>query len=72
MVGYALAAAPKEMDIPWHRVINSKGSISPRSSGEDIIFQQILLENEGVIFDESGRTDLESFGWNPKDDIIEE
>ena len=29
-VGYAMAALPCDTDVPWHRVINSQGKISPR------------------------------------------
>ena len=31
-VGYALHALPAGQDIPWHRVVNAKGEISPRLS----------------------------------------
>ena len=35
-VGYAMAATPSGRDIPWHRVINSKGEISLRKDGKGI------------------------------------
>jgi methylated-DNA-protein-cysteine methyltransferase-like protein len=57
-VGGAMAACPE--DVPWQRVINSKGEISPRPGAE---LQRQLLEEEGVQFDERGRIDLKSFGW---------
>lgn len=63
MVGYALAATPSELNIPWHRVINSQGKISPRSSGEDTMLQQKLLESEGIVFDINGSADFQKFGW---------
>ena len=66
--GYALAAMPANMKIPWHRVINAQGRISLRlkhwDSGSDEL-QRILLEAEGVIFDSSGRVDLKRFRWVP-------
>ena len=66
--GYALAAMPANMKIPWHRVINAQGRISLRlkhwDSGSDEL-QRILLEAEGVIFDSSGRVDLKRFRWEP-------
>ena len=68
-VGYTLAATPQNMKIPWHRVINAQGCISLRlrhwDSGSDDL-QRILLEDEGVIFDSSGRVDLKQFRWMPK------
>ena len=66
--GYALAATPEGMKIPWHRVINAQGKISVRlkhwDSGNDD-YQRILLEAEGVAFDSSGRVDLKRFRWQP-------
>jgi methylated-DNA-protein-cysteine methyltransferase related protein len=57
-VGGAMAACPQ--DVPWQRVINSKGEISTRPGAEE---QRRLLEEEGVTFDERGRVDLDLFGW---------
>lgn len=66
--GFALAATPANMKIPWHRVINAQGRISLRTkhwdSGSDKL-QRILLEAEGVSFDSSGRMDLKRFRWQP-------
>jgi methylated-DNA-protein-cysteine methyltransferase-like protein len=50
-------------DVPWQRVINSKGEISLRPGAEH---QHLLLEEEGVAFTERGKIDLNKFGWqNP-------
>ncbi len=57
--GSAMAKCPE--DVPWQRVINSKGEISPRPGAEE---QRRLLEEEGVEFDARGRVDLVRFGWN--------
>lgn len=62
-VGYALAALTDGTDIPWQRVINSRGEISPRNSGDGHEFQRRLLKQEGVEFNPDGRIDLEEFGW---------
>ena len=68
-VGYALSATPENRKIPWHRVVNAQGRISLRlkhwQTGSDDL-QRILLEAEGVTFDDSGRTDLNKFRWRPK------
>jgi methylated-DNA-protein-cysteine methyltransferase-like protein len=63
MVGYAMAAAPD--GVPWHRVINREGRISPRAhdGGSDV--QRALLEKEGIRFDTTGRADLGRVGWPP-------
>ncbi len=50
-------------DIPWQRVINSRGFISnlPQPGGRER--QRLLLETEGVVFDENERVDFKLFGW---------
>lgn len=62
LVGYAMAAVPPGSDIPWHRVINSRGEISLRP-GRGAEIQRGLLEAEGVSFDERGRIDLDRYRW---------
>lgn len=65
-VGYALAAAPDALDIPWQRVINAQGEVSSRGDGGLASgFQRHLLEEEGVEFSlRSGRVDLKRFQWD--------
>ncbi len=59
VVGFAMAALPHGHDVPWQRVINSKGRISRRSDGDDGDLQKLLLQSEGVRFNEQGKVDLE-------------
>jgi len=63
-VGYALAALDSDTDVPWHRVVNAQGRISPRGSGGSDELQRLLLEDEGVHFDDDDRIDLARFGWS--------
>ena len=65
LVGQAMfyAASPSDMpDIPYHRVINSKGEMAPDYAfgGQDI--QRKMLEDEGVIFKTNGCVDLKKSG----------
>lgn len=62
-VGYALHSLPDRSDIPWHRVINAKGEVSPRSASDSHELQRMLLEEEGVEFSVDGRVDLKTFRW---------
>ena len=64
-VGYALAAMPEEFDLPWHRVINAQGRVSPRRHTRFHELQQVLLEREGVVF-EGMRVDLARYRWQPR------
>ena len=60
-VGYALRAIPSGTELPWHRVVNSKGRISSRRTmqgDDDRSLQRVLLESEGIVFRESGSIDL--------------
>ena len=61
MVGYALSSLPTGTSVPWQRVINAKGEISPRPGSG---LQRELLEAEGVVFDALGKTDLKRYRWN--------
>jgi len=62
-VGYALHDLPTNSGVPWHRVINAKGEISPRSAGDSHELQRMLLEEEGIEFDLAGRVDLKKYLW---------
>ncbi len=63
MVGYAMAALPFDTDVPWQRVINAQGKVSPRSGGQGSALQRQLLEEEGVVFDARNRVDFDQVGW---------
>ena len=60
-VGGAMAGCPE--DVPWQRVVNSEGKIS-LSPGRGAEAQRMLLEEEGIVFDERGRINLTCYRWN--------
>ena len=70
MVGFALASLASYRDrkdfeeVPWQRVINAKGKISPHGFGMGGFIQRRLLEDEGIEFDNEGTVDLDRFGWD--------
>ena len=48
--------------LPWHRVVNREGRISlkPFQGYEE---QKMLLEDEGIEFDVTGKIDLDQYQW---------
>jgi methylated-DNA-protein-cysteine methyltransferase-like protein len=72
-VGAALKHLPRRRtkEVPWQRVINASGRISARGEVERPALQERLLKKEGVVFDESGKTNLAVFQWaGPGDDWV--
>jgi len=66
MVGFALAALPshpQEAEVPWQRIINAQGRVSPHGLGCGSALQRQLLEEEGVVFSLEGAVDLAVYGW---------
>ena len=69
LVGYALGALDDESAVPWQRVVNARGRISPRGEESPMAaVQRFLLEKEGVVFDTRDRISLSRFQWDPRDD----
>ncbi len=66
-VGYALHVLHEGSDVPWHRVINAKGEVSPRATPGWERAQLALLRRERVI-GADGRVDLDRYRWEPDDD----
>lgn len=77
-VGYAMNRAmssalnvpqkPSDPHIPWQRVINSRGGISLSEGSYPATQQRVLLEGEGVRFNEQGLVDFNQYGWDGPDD----
>lgn len=64
-IGYVMHAAETEK-VPWQRVINSQGGCSTQKLTIPHNIQQKILEDEGVIFNEKGKCDLEKYRWFPE------
>lgn len=62
-VGYAMQSLPEGSKLPWQRVVNSKGEVSPRALSFNEPRQRFLLEEEGVVFGKNGRIPLKTYGW---------
>jgi len=61
-IGWALSGCGDT--IPWHRVINSKGTISTKGPSAEL--QRSLLEAEGVRFRPDGTVDLAACQWKKR------
>jgi methylated-DNA-protein-cysteine methyltransferase-like protein len=44
-------------------VINAQGIISLDARGPGGAIQKAMLEEEGIVFDERGRVDMDVYGW---------
>ena len=65
-VVWILHACSEKDKLPWHRVINQKGSISlPPNGGYEK--QKALLQQEGIVFNNRDRIDLDRFLWEPEE-----
>jgi methylated-DNA-protein-cysteine methyltransferase-like protein len=64
MVGRALGAAPKEMQLPWHRIVNAQGKIAIPRGSRGYERQQELLRAEGVDI-RDGQLDMDRYRWDP-------
>lgn len=65
-VGYALHALAEDSPLPWQRVVNARGEVSPRRMPGWNGLQRALLEREGIVFDARGRIDLARQRWRPR------
>ncbi|OQX36739.1 MAG: cysteine methyltransferase [Oceanospirillales bacterium LUC14_002_19_P2] len=64
-VGSILSQLPRGSDLPWHRVINSRGELSfPLDSNK--YQEQSRLEQEGIEFT-GEKVPLATYGWNGVD-----
>jgi methylated-DNA-protein-cysteine methyltransferase-like protein len=60
-----LHSMSKKYNLPWHRVINSKGQIGLQDD-ESFNVQRLSLESEGVEFSGERQIDLKIFQYNPE------
>ena len=63
-VGFCMHSSPE--GTPWHRVLNAQGATS---TGRVVLphdKQQRMLEQEGVVFNENNRCDLQAYLFIPK------
>lgn len=63
-VGYALRHAPRELDLPWHRVITSSGRLAFDRNSQPFRTQTDRLAEEDVPVI-NGKVDMKRYRWQP-------
>ena len=69
MVGRAVGAAPVEMNIPWHRIVNAQGRIAIPQGTARYDLQQELLQQEGIAV-KDGQLNIDQYRWDPSLDEL--
>lgn len=62
VVGNVLHNNPDSVNIPCHRVVNANGEVAENFAFGGAKGQRKKLEKEGIVFEESGRVDLQKYG----------
>nr|BFD64493.1 hypothetical protein BdHM001_31740 [Bdellovibrio sp. HM001] len=65
-VAWLLHSCSESHDLPWQRVLNSKGKISFAPGSAEFKKQKKLLESEGVEFSGVNQIDMKRFQWRKK------
>ena len=63
-VGFCMHSSPD--GTPWHRVLNAQGATSTGRLVLPHDKQQRMLEQEGVVFNQNNRCDLQTYLFIPK------
>jgi len=64
VVGWAMRAAPSEINLPCHRVVNKQGMLSPYYVFGDTSVQRCMLEREGITFNDNNCINVKEHLWD--------
>jgi methylated-DNA-protein-cysteine methyltransferase-like protein len=67
-VGFCMHSSPD--GTPWHRVLNAQGATSTGRLVLPHDKQQRMLEQEGVVFNQNNRCDLQTYLFIPKSKTV--
>ena len=65
MVGWAMNACEKDMNVPAHRVVNRNGLLTGRHHFDPPELMQQLLEEEGIKIKDNKIINFKSLFWDP-------
>ena len=68
-VGYALRHSPKDMQLPWHRVLQASGKSAFDTNSQAYRRQRDRLADEGVAMT-NGKVDMARYRWQPELDEL--
>jgi methylated-DNA-protein-cysteine methyltransferase related protein len=63
IVGWAMKAAPEEMKLPCHRVVNKLGELAPDYAFGHKTVQRTILKSEGITFLSDGKINMKKHLW---------
>lgn len=63
-VGYALRHSPKDLGLPWHRVLTASGKSAFDPNSQFYKTQKSRLAREGVVMS-NARVDMKKYRWQP-------
>jgi methylated-DNA-protein-cysteine methyltransferase-like protein len=63
-VAYALRHVPRDMQLPWHRVITASGKSAFAAGSKHFKMQCERLIDEGVTVN-NGKVNMQEFRWEP-------
>ncbi len=66
-VGMVLSGLPEGTELPWHRVVNTRGYVPSRGRWWGAMEQIGRLREEGIDVDDQGNLDLEAHRWDGED-----
>lgn len=67
IVGWAMKAAPYELHLPCHRVVNRLGELAPEYAFGSKQLQKDILKAEGITFNKDGSINLKRHLWKAEE-----
>jgi methylated-DNA-protein-cysteine methyltransferase related protein len=64
LVGRCMGYAPKELQIPWYRVLRANGQLAFKAGSNASLKQTGHLQEEGVAVIKN-RVKMDEYGWQP-------
>lgn len=64
LVGRCMGYAPKELQVPWYRVLRANGQLAFKAGSNTSLKQTGLLQEEGVAVIKN-RVNMGEYGWQP-------